>query len=463
MKTMFHRLTPIAFLLALHAGAQAGVVADHPGYWMGNLTLPDGQVLKSGVELFKRADGSPWASFSSPDQGAYDIPVRSMKEQGETVELDLGFGKMHMAWQGERFKAEWKQGGATFPVELQAVAGFPKKARPQDPAAPFPYADETLAIRSKDGVTLGATLSVPKGVARPTVVILVPGSGPLTRDEEVAGHRVFAVLADHLLRQGVAVLRYDKRGVARSTGNYDSHTQADLADDLEAVVAATRARGQFGRLGLVGHSEGPMIAASVIGRQPAAVDFLVSLAGVGLPGLDMLLLQDGLLAKDRGASPEEVKQLLGYISRWYAIVMAEPDSATRVAALKALQASLPESDKALIAKYKMRGGTLSLDMAAQPALPVMLKADPQADWRRVRCPVLALNGSLDLQVPPESLGGIVASLKEGGNKRVESAVMPSLNHMFQTAQTGSESEYAAIEETIAPVALQRIAAFVRRQ
>ncbi|WP_305823389.1 alpha/beta hydrolase family protein [Massilia brevitalea] len=463
MKISHCTLLPLAFLFSLHGGAQAGVVAEHPGYWMGNLTLPDGRVLKSGVELFQRADGTPWGSFSSPDQGAYDIPVRALTEGGETVELDLGFGKMQMAWQGDRFKAVWKQGGASFPVELRQVAGFPKKPRPQDPVAPFPYTDESLAIRSKGGVLLGATLSLPKGVKKPTVVILVPGSGPLTRDEEVAGHRVFAVLADYLLRQGVAVLRYDKRGVSRSTGDYDNHTQADLADDLEAVVGAVKARGQFGRVGLVGHSEGPMVAASVIGRQPAAADFLVSLAGVGLPGLEMLLLQDGLLAKDRGASPQEVKQLLGYISRWYAIVMAEADSTARVGALKALQASLPESDKALISKYKMHGGTLSLEMAAQPALAAMLKADPRADWRRVACPVLALNGSLDLQVPPQSLDGIVASLKAGGNRRVESAVMPSLNHLFQTAQTGSESEYAVIEETIAPAVMQRIAAFVRKQ
>lgn len=423
--------------------------------------MHSGTVERGGILPARRWLGLGQLRQSRP--GRLHILVRRITEQGETAELDLGFGQMRLAWAGDRFKAEWKQGGASFPLERTQVSAFPKKARTQDPAAPFPYADKTLAIRGKDGVMLGATLSLPAGVPTPTIVILVPGSGPLTRDEEVAGHRVFAVLADHLLRQGVAVLRYDKRGVSRSTGDYANHTQADLVDDLDAVVAAVRARGQFGRLGLVGHSEGPMIAASVIGRQPTAVDFLVSLAGVGLPGLEMLLLQDGLLAKDRGASPLEVKQLLGYISRWYAIAMAEADGAARVAALKALQSSLPESDKALIAKYRMTGGTLSPHMAAQPALPVLLKADPRPDWRRVACPVLALNGSLDLQVPPQSLDGIVAALEAGGNRRVESAVLPALNHLFQTAQTGSESEYAAIEETIAPLALQRIAAFVRKQ
>jgi len=140
MKTPLHKLLPLAFLFALHA-AQAGVVADHPGHWMGDLTLPDGRVLKSAVELFTRADGSSWASFSSPDQGAYDIPVKRIVEQGDTAELDLGFGKMNLRWLGDRFKAEWKQGGASFPLELRQVTAFPRKLRPQDPVAPFPYTE----------------------------------------------------------------------------------------------------------------------------------------------------------------------------------------------------------------------------------------------------------------------------------------------------------------------------------
>lgn len=295
------------------------------------------------------------------------------------------------------------------------------------------------------------------------MVILVHGSGPATRDEEVAGHRSFAVLADHLARQGVAVLRYDKRGISCSTGDYENHTQPHLADDLGAVVNAIKARHQFGRPGLIGHSEGPMIAAAVAARQPQSVDFLVSMAGVGLAGLDLMLLQDRLTAKDNGASPEEITQLMVYIRRFYEIVIAEADKEARVAALQALQKSLPEADTALIKKYKMNSGSLSLRMAAQPFIRVVLMANPQSDWRGVRCPVLVLNGSLDHQVPPESLAGIVASLREGGNKKVESVVIPSLNHLFQTAKTGSEKEYAEIDETIAPVALQRIAAFARKQ
>jgi pimeloyl-ACP methyl ester carboxylesterase len=310
---------------------------------------------------------------------------------------------------------------------------------------------------------LGATLSIPTAATNPNVVILVPGSGPATRDEEIEGHRIFAVLADNLARHGVAVLRYDKRGISRSTGDYGSHTQAQLADDLAAVVDAVRASGQFGRLGLIGHSEGSMIAASVTARRPAAVDFLVSMAGVGLPGLDMMLLQDRLTAKDNGASPEEITHLMTYVRRFYEIVIADPDKQTRIAALKTMQQGLPEADKALIAKYKMNVGTLSLGMAAQPFLRVLLMSNPQADWRRVRCQALILNGTLDHQVPQESLDGIVASLREGGNKHVEAAIIPSLNHLFQTAKTGKESEYGVIDETLSPVTLEKIIEFVSKQ
>ncbi len=206
-----------------------------------------------------------------------------------------------------------------------------------------------------------------------------------------------------------------------------------------------------------------MIAATVAARRPEAVDFLVSLGGVGLPGLEQMLLQDRLLAKDNGASARDIEQLTVYVRRFYAIVLAHADKDARLAALKNFQLKLPPADKALVAKYKMNVGTLSLDLAAQPFLPVLLNADPRKDWRGVRCPVLVMNGSLDHQVPPQNLAAIAASLRQGKNARVETAPLPSLNHLFQTAKTGSESEYRVIEETMAPVALKRIAAFARKQ
>jgi pimeloyl-ACP methyl ester carboxylesterase len=443
--------------------AQAGILAQHQGRWMGDLVIPNGPTLKCGLEIFTRSDGSVWASFASPDQGAYHLPVESISEVGDTAQLELGFGEMSLAWKDGRMQGVWKQGGAAFPLELTPVAAFPRKLRAQDPQSSPSYVDENLAIRSVDGVTLSATLSVPAGVREPSVVILVHGSGPATRDEEFGGHRPFAVLADYLARQGVAVLRYDKRGIMQSTGDYVHHTQAQLADDLLSVIQAARARMQFRRVGVIAHSEGPMIAARVAAMHPQSIDFLVSLAGVGLPGMELILMQDRLAAQDRGATPSELERLARYERSFYGTVVAQPDPAARVEELKQLLDHLSAQDSALVTKYRMNVGTLSLKMAQEPALRVLLTANPSADWSKVRCPVLALNGTLDHQVPVESLDAIMKALRAGGNRQAQGVAMPSLNHMFQTARTGAEDEYGKIEETIAPVVLERIVRFIRQQ
>jgi hypothetical protein len=462
MTPLRRTVIPLAMFLLASAIAQAGVLADHPGYWLGDLKVADGSILKIGVESFTRADGSAWASVASPDQGAYDIPVTRLREARNTVELDLPMAAMRLTWVDDHFDAEWKQNGPPLPMSLRAVAQFPRRSRPQSPTAPFPYADKTLAVQSTAGVMLGATLSLPAGVASPDLAILVHGSGPSTRDAEVDGHRTFAVLADQLARRGVAVLRYDKRGISRSTGDYQGLTQKQLADDLVAVVRALAARKQFARIGLIGHSEGSAIAAAVAARHPDWVDFIVSLAGVGMPGVDLMLLQDRLVARDQGADPAELARVMPFARSFYETVVAQPEVAARTAALETLHASLSSADKALINKYHMDEGTLSLAWARQPFLRDSLISDPRSNWQAVRCPVLALNGDADHQVPPENLAGIVASLGVGANQRVQAAILPSVNHMFQTAKTGAVDEYAAIDETIAPTVIQRIGDFILR-
>ena len=460
----FRQAFSLAALLSLHAIAAADVLKEHPGYWLGEMKIPDGPTLKIGAEIFTRADGSQWASMASPDQGGYDIPAASISNSGDAVELDIGFARLKMTWMQDHFAGEFRQGKGVFNFDLQQVAAFPKKRRPQQPHAPFPYSEQQLAIPGADGVMLGATLSLPKGKARPNLVVLVHGSGPATRDLNGAGHEVFAVLADHLARNGVAVLRYDKRGNSRSTGSYAQHTTAQLIGDVHAVARAMKGRRQFQRVGLVGLSEGPGLAAAVAARDPAAVDFLVSLGGIGLSGLDMMYLQDRIVAVDHGATPAEADQLMVYVRKYYQTLLAHPDPQLRVDALKAVQEALPESDRALIRKYKMNEGSLSLSSAATPSLTTLLQSNPPQDWRRVRSPVLVLGGAKDHQVPAaENVGGIVAALRQGGNRKVESAILPSLNHMLQTANTGKEDEYETIEETMAPLALERIAAFVKKQ
>lgn len=448
-------------LIALQSTARAEPLRDHPGRWMGNLKLANGDILKIGADIYTRADGTPWASVASPDQGVYDIPVKSIRTApGNAVVLDIDNATLKLTWVQDHFLGEWTQ-GTTLPLELRHVTAFPAPARPQTPHPPFPYKEELLAIQSKDGVTLGATLTVPRTPARPDVVVLIAGSGPQTRHVDMFGHHMFDVLADHLARQGVAVLRYDKRGVARSTGDFYGHTLANLEDDAYAAVRALAARKEFRRIGLVGHSEGAEIAAAVAARHPDDVAFIVSLGGAGMSGFDLELLQDRQWAIDHGATPEEVEWIMPYVHRYYETVLATPDGEPRIAALKSLYRELSPETQALIKKYRMNEFTLSPEMAAQAFLPVGLRSDPRKDWARVQCPVLVLNGRLDHQVPAEgNVAGIVGALKTGGNVHVDSAVLPSLNHSFQTATTGNEDEYVKIDETIAPIVLQKISDFV---
>lgn len=451
-------------LIAYQSAALAEPLHEHLGRWMGDLKSPDGAVVKIGAELYKRADGMPWASVSSPDQGVYDIPVKSIRiGPDKAAVLDIDIATLKLTWMHDHFQGEWTQ-GTTLPLELRQVTAFPMPTRPQTPRPPFPYREESVAIQSKDGVTLGATLTVPRTPAHPNVVVLIAGSGPQTRHVDMFGHHMFDVLADHLARQGVAVLRYDKRGVARSTGDYYGHTLPDLEDDAYAAVRALATRKQFGRIGLLGHSEGGQIAAAVAARHPEAVDFIVSLAGLGISGLDLNLLQDHQWARDHGASTEETVRMTPYLRKFYQTVLDTPDGEPRIAALEALYAALTPEEQGLITKYHMNEFSLSPKMAAQPFMSVALKADPRSDWSKVRCPVLVLNGSLDHQVPAEeNTAGIRAALGAGRNVRVDWAVLPGLNHGFQTATTGKPDEYDKIDETMAPVAMQKVADFVRAQ
>lgn len=462
MTTVYNKFLAALILLALQPLARAEVLAEHHGAWLGEMKIPNGPTLRIGAEVFTRADGSTWASIALPDQASFDIPVTAIQETGPSASLDFERARLKLTWTTDHFNGEFQEtGGPVLAFPLVSLAAFPKKARPQTPEAPFPYREESLAINSTDSVTLGGTLSIPAGPLHPNGVVLVHGAGPSTRDED----GTFLVLADYLARHGIAVLRYDKRGIARSTGSYENHTQAQLADDVRAAIKALRARHQFSRIGIVGHSEGPGIAAMVARSDSPSMDFLVSLAGVGLPGLDMMLLQDRAAAVAHGATPDETTRMLAYSRQFYATIIDHADAAQRIAALKTLAGKRAPADIALAERLGFNGGSLSLDngFAGKEFVRVMLMADTPRDWRAVRCPVHALNGSLDTQVPVESLAGIVANLRAGGNIHVESAILPSLNHQFQTAKTGNEDEYGSLPETFAPVAMERVAQFVSRQ
>jgi pimeloyl-ACP methyl ester carboxylesterase len=303
-------------------------------------------------------------------------------------------------------------------------------------------------------------------------VILVSGSGPQDRDEQLLGHRPFLVLADHLTRAGVAVLRYDDRGVGKSTGDFQAATSDDFADDAQAAITFLAARGEVDakRVGIVGHSEGGLIAPIVAARSEVP-RFIVLLAGPGMPSVDLLALQGRLIAEASGVAPDAAKRNAEQSEKILAMVAAgKPDEEIKQALRGALEAEFavnPETKDTPEAERASKIDQLTDQQWAAIGSPWMrrfLAMDPREALRKVKVPVLALNGERDLQVPPkENLAGIAAALKEAGNAAVTTLELPGLNHLFQTSKTGAPSEYATIEETFAPAALDAVTAWILKR
>jgi uncharacterized protein len=455
----------ILVCLAALGPASAGVIEDHYGQWLGTLSIPQGPTLRVGLDLFARVDGSAGASLLSPDQNPVALPVDGLSAVDGRIHIVLSQQgiQLDLRPDGNELAGETRQGPMVAPLRLARVSSFGESLRPQTPRPPFPYDVEPLVVTTPDGTQLAGTFTHAHGVRKAVAVVLLPGSGPSDRDESFGGHHFFAVLADALTRRGISVYRFDKRGVSRSTGSHTAETDATLIMDSLAAVRAIRARPDVSRVGVIGHSEGAAVAAELAARYPRTVDFLTSLGGSGLPGKELILLQDRIGYERRGLTPAQVETLMIYGRSFYATIVAIDDVEARTQALQALAAKLNDDDRKLVMQYASNG-TLSIGMARTPHLREILEGDHSQFWHAVHCPVLALNGALDVQVPPrENLDAIRAALQSTGNRGDQVESLPQLNHLLQTATTGLEDEYAKLDETVAPVALERIVRFVTDQ
>jgi pimeloyl-ACP methyl ester carboxylesterase len=308
-------------------------------------------------------------------------------------------------------------------------------------------------------------LTLPVGNGPFPAVILISGSGAQDRDETLFQHKPFLVLADALTRRGVAVLRVDDRGVGGSSGSTSQSTSEDFAGDVVAGIAFLKARPDIDahKIGLIGHSEGGLIAPLVAGRSPD-VAFIVLMAGTGMPGADVMYQQGRLILKTLGADEKTIERQRSLQQRLFAIIATEKDHGRSIARLreeaKKIVSELPEADRknARAVEAEVEAQIIGVD---SPWFRFFLTFDPRTAFRQVHCPVLALNGEKDLQVAPkENLSEIEKALKEAGNMRVTIRELPGLNHLFQTCKTGAVAEYAIIEETIAPAALKVIGDWV---
>lgn len=452
------------WVLSLGGDCQCAAAAQNiAGKWLGIIKTPDAE-LRIAFEVSPAAEGGYTAVVHSIDQGAMNIPMTSATVNGDTVRLEL---KSAFAYEGKvqpdgnTIDGQWIQGGST-PLVMKRVDKIPELNRPQTPKKPYPYREEEVAYENAAAkIRIGGTLTLPQGAGPFPAVLLIAGSGPSDRDESVLGHKPFLVLADHLTRRGIAVLRTDKRGIGRTTGTFDGSGLKDYVSDALAGVAYLKSRPEVDakKIGLVGHSEGGAVAPTIAVRSPD-VSFIVLLAAPGISGYDILVLQDGTEAKAGGSTDEQVELIRGFSRRYYGIVLRAKDSAEIEREVKALYDTLTDAEKKAL-DWPNLHGTLNLSWAMAPGSREALVSDIRPTLRQIRCPVLALNGGRDSQVPPrENLGSIEQELKTGGNRDCTVRELPGLNHLFQTCNTGATSEYIKIEETIAPVVLQTVSDWI---
>ncbi len=391
--------------------------AQIQGTWKGSL---DAGVQKLTIVFhFKNnAEGKPTCTLDSPDQGAKDIPATVLLSTADSVSVDIPVigGSYRGRISGNSIRGTFTQGPASLPLNLEP--GEVVYNRPQEPQPPYPYktADFTF-VNTQAGATLAGTLTYPTNYRqgqKVPVVIMVSGSGLQNRDEELMGHKPFKLIAHWLATHGTASLRYDDRGFGASTGDVAEATTADFAEDASAGIEALRKTGKFSEVDVLGHSEGAAIAFILAARGKA--DKVIALAGPAVKGDTLLTEQYNIIMESTG--------------------------------LQGFKRSVAQERAVALA-------TKSTWMSH------FLDYDPTADLKAIRCPVLALYGSKDLQVPPRlNIPALQKALT--ANKHTVIKEYPGLNHLFQHCATGLPTEYGSIEETLSTEVLDDIVEWLKR-
>lgn len=410
------------------------------------------------------------SEMDSPDQGAFGIPVTSTEFQNDTLTLKVqnaGIEYRGVLNETGNFDGNFTQNGMSFQMNLtQKEIQKSELKRPQEPEEPLPYHSENVKFKNKNAkIKLAGTLTLPSKSGKFPAVVLVSGSGPQDRNEALLGHKPFFVLSDYLTRQGIAVLRYDDRGFAESEGDFDSATSLDFAKDTEAAVEFLKSHKNIDseNIGIIGHSEGGLIA-PIVARDNSTVAFIVLMAGTGIPGDELLYLQQKLIGKVSGLSEAQIENSIENNKQAYEILsnadnISEAKSELKDFYKKALQENPdPQKPQHMTDEEYIE---MAVSEIAKPWFQTFINTDPADILRKVTCPVLAINGEKDLQVPPnENIQAIEKALKDGGNNQLTTKIYPDLNHMFQESETGSPSEYAKIEQTIAPYVLKDISEWI---
>lgn len=435
------------------------------GSWKGTI-----QAGSQNLDLyfnFTCQDNGWSCSLDAPAQGLSDMQAHKVKVDEQ--EVVVGFNALiaeyrgQYLWEKDMIKGEWHQSGQVITLDFTRSGEKVTMNRPQEPQESVPYKSEDVTFSSSSDtvVTLAGTLTFPSGQGTFTGIVLVSGSGPQDRNEEIAGHKPFLVLADSLTRAGYAVLRYDDRGMVKSTGNFKSSTTYDFSEDALGAIAFLRSQDHcnVNRTGILGHSEGGLVG-MIAASESDNVDFLILLASPGVSGKDVIILQNYKIGRLTGASEEESTADSSFARRLFEFIPPPETDTIPFDSLKQVMSEYYESSRdRLSGSYKsFEQFYFNQSMAlTSPWFRQFLHLDPQKYLATIHCPVLAINGSLDSQVDTEqNLDAIENALASSGHKNFKTVELEGLNHLFQQAQTGGIDEYATIEETINSRALKVI-------
>lgn len=452
---MFTKFSTAVLLFFFCLSLQHSNAQSNCGSWQGDIILPNASL---GVifNISENKDGQLSAQMDVPQQGAANVPVGEIRVTQDSLFLNVPsiFGKYKgRIISTDSIVGEWSQGGNSFVLNLKKTGEVKKIRRPQTPKAPFPYLiEEVTYTNPQSGFKIGGTLTLPQDAKNCPAVILISGSGAQDRNETIHQQQPFWVIADYLTRNGIAVLRTDDRGVGASEGKTSDATSKDFATDVLCGVNFLKTRPQINpaSIGLIGHSEGGVVAplAAVSSKN---VSFMVLLAGAGIPGDSLLIEQTGLILEKSGMPQERINAQLFLTKGIINILKKEKDAASRTESLRnAVTNGMYKNMDA--DNQKMVDGQLA--QYDNNWFSFFVSYDPQPTLEKVKCPVLALNGGKDVQVPPKSnLQAIKKALKSGENVDFKCMELPGLNHLFQRCDTGLPKEYAQIEETISPEVL----------
>jgi pimeloyl-ACP methyl ester carboxylesterase len=428
------------------------------GTWRASLQR-NGVELRLILHIVSTSRGTI-AKLDSPDMGLAGLSVTDLSRTGDRVHFSVPLANVvfegDLSKNAASFGGSWQRQGQP-EAKVNFVRAPESKPAAQTTQAPVDYAIEDVTFPNPQAnISLAGTLTKPRGDGPFAAAVLITGSGPQDRDETVWGHRPFAVLADYLTRNGIAVLRVDDRGVGKSGGDFTSAKTADFASDARAAVAflARRADINAHAVGLIGHSEGG-VAGPLAAVDNPAVAYIVLLAAPGTSMPELLTTQRRMAGTLQGRDAASLDAESKAIAKLYEAVASSPDQATARARVSAMLTPKAIANLALNPAAKQT----IVDEFTSDWLRGLLQYDAPATLAALKVPVLALDGSLDQQVPPEeNLAAIRRAL--AANPDATTRLLPSLNHMFQTARSGAVAEYAEIDETIAPIALQAIGEWI---